>query len=113
MRSVKKPWGREEIWAETDSYIGKNIIIETGHRLSLQHHDTKEETIRVSSGLLYLEYGYEKDKLSAKIMSEGDSFHIPAKMIHRFKAITECILVEVSTNHLDDIVRYEDDYGRV
>ena len=37
-RHVPKPWGSEEIWAETDAYIGKILTIRQGHRLSLQHH---------------------------------------------------------------------------
>ena len=37
MRRVEKPWGHEEIWAETENYLGKLLFIRAGHRLSLQH----------------------------------------------------------------------------
>jgi hypothetical protein len=42
-RRVEKPWGHELIWAETDAYVGKILVIETGRRLSLQFHETKDD----------------------------------------------------------------------
>ena len=50
MRTVVKPWGYEEIWAETFNYVGKILVIKPGHRLSRQYHNLKEETFRVLSG---------------------------------------------------------------
>ena len=35
-RRVQKPWGREEIWAETQDYVAKRMYINPGHRMSLQ-----------------------------------------------------------------------------
>lgn len=45
--------------------------------------------------------------------SVGEHSHIPPKCIHRVTAITDAEIFEVSTTELDDIVRLEDDYGRV
>ena len=42
---VDKPWGYEIIWANTSRYLGKILVINPGHRLSLQYHEQKEETI--------------------------------------------------------------------
>ena len=53
-RRVDKPWGHELIWAHTDRYVGKILVIETGRRLSLQRHEIKDETILVRSGRLRL-----------------------------------------------------------
>ena len=47
-RRVDKPWGHELIWAHTDRYVGKILVIETGKRLSLQRHEIKDERIRVA-----------------------------------------------------------------
>ena len=55
MRRVDKPWGHEEIWAESEAYVGKILVIRAGHRLSLQHHEIKEETVRLQSGRMALE----------------------------------------------------------
>ena len=54
VEKVDKPWGYELIWARTDKYIGKIIHINDGHRLSLQYHNEKEETIFVMSGQLMI-----------------------------------------------------------
>ena len=51
---VDKPWGHELIWAHTDRYVGKILVIEAGKRLSLQRHEIKDESILVLSGRLRL-----------------------------------------------------------
>ena len=51
---VDKPWGHELIWAHTDRYVGKLIVIEAGRRLSLQKHLHKDESILVISGRMRL-----------------------------------------------------------
>ena len=41
-RTIKKPWGREEIWADVPGkYLGKTIHIDMNNRLSLQFHKKK------------------------------------------------------------------------
>ncbi len=61
MRIVDKPWGHEEIWAETKDYVGKILEINPGHKLSRQYHNLKEETFRVLEGILTLEIGAKDD----------------------------------------------------
>ena len=112
---IKKPWGHEEIWAQTNEYIGKSLHIDEGHRLSLQYHNKKEETVRVLSGVLEIVYSSSRDgKLKSVILETGDYFHIYPLMVHRFCATqgTDVDLIEVSTNYLDDVERIEDDYNR-
>jgi len=106
---INKPWGHEEIWAKTSSYVGKLLHIKAGHRLSKQFHQTKEETIYVIEGTLY---NYDKNDNVEKFI-KGKSLHISPHQIHRFAADDgDVTLVEVSTPHLDDVVRIEDDYNR-
>ncbi len=111
---VSKPWGSEEIWAQTDSYVGKILYINPHSKLSLQFHNLKTETIRVISGRLYLHYQpSSSEEVIVKEMVEGDVFHVPSKLIHRFEAREERVqLVEVSTPELWDVVRLSDDYNR-
>lgn len=116
MRIVNKPWGFEKIWAETDNYLGKVLSIDPGHKLSRQFHNFKEETFMVQFGVLTLEIG-EGDKIVTHILLAGDSFHCPPKTIHRMicdpKYNEEAVeVLEVSTAHLTDVVRLEDDYNR-
>ncbi len=114
VKHVSKPWGHEEIWAHTNDYVGKILYINRNSKLSLQYHQHKEETIRVLRGRLYLHYGENKDSLQVMEMVEGDTYHVLPNHIHRFEARDEAVeLVEVSTNHLSDVVRIEDDYSRV
>jgi len=109
MIRVEKPWGFEIIWAHTESYVGKLLYIKAGHRLSKQYHQTKEETVYVTKGTLY---NYEDDG-SVTMVAPGDSFHVNVGQIHRFGAVESDVeMIEVSTPHLDDVVRLEDDYNR-
>jgi mannose-6-phosphate isomerase len=111
-RQVEKPWGHEEIFAETEDYVGKILFIQRGEALSLQYHETKVETLRVLEGELELVTGRDIDHLETHRLEEGAVFHLPPGTLHRMVAISDCRLLEVSTNHLDDVVRLEDRYGR-
>lgn len=113
MRKIDKPWGHELIWAETNKYVGKMLRIENGFCLSLQYHNVKDETIMVSSGILTLEV-VRADSRQVFKLKEGESYHICAGTIHRMSALDGAVdVIEVSTPELDDVVRLEDDYGRV
>jgi quercetin dioxygenase-like cupin family protein len=46
-------------------------------------------------------------------MRPGDTALIWPSVVHRFEAVEDTELVEVSTSDLDDVIRLEDDYGRV
>ncbi len=112
-RRVEKPWGHEEIWAHTDRYAAKILVIEPGQRLSLQLHEHKDESILVTSGRLHLHLEGEDGKLVVHQLDPGEHRRIPVGRRHRFEAISQRVeLIEVSTPELDDVVRLEDDYGR-
>ena len=113
IREVAKPWGGELIWAETKDYVGKFLLIKENHRLSRQYHKVKEETIMVQAGILLLEIG-SGEEIKSLSLNAGQSFHIKPGVVHRFCApYGDVELVEVSTPHLDDVVRIEDDYSRL
>lgn len=111
-RRVEKPWGHELIWAATDRYVGKILVIEGGRRLSLQKHEIKDETILVLSGRLRLTLEDESGEVRTEDLGPGESRHVPTGRIHRYASIERCELIEVSTPELDDVVRLEDDFGR-
>lgn len=112
MQIVNKPWGHEKIWAKTDKYVGKILVIEAGQRLSLQLHEKKEETIMVLSGTLRVWESHDESKF--KDYSQGEVYHVKPKTIHRFGATTfsPVSVIEVSTPELNDVVRLSDDYNR-
>ena len=107
---VDKPWGYELRFVRTERYAGKVIFIKAGHQLSLQYHERKDEAFFVQSGSLELVLGRDQTVL---VLGPGDSKHLEPGTIHRFRAVTDTLLFEVSTPELEDVVRLEDDYGRV
>ncbi len=113
VRKVEKPWGHELIWATTDAYTGKVLFVRKGEQLSLQFHREKDETIYVQEGQIELEIGDPgQGALDVEIVAAGRSFHIRPGTVHRFRALEDAVVLEVSTPHLDDVVRLEDRYGR-
>ncbi len=108
---VPKPWGHELIFAKTARYVGKILHIKQGETLSLQYHNVKEETLFVVRGELKLTVESDGDRRELPLR-EGESFHIPPRLIHRMEAVVDTDVAEVSTPELDDVVRLEDRYGR-
>jgi mannose-6-phosphate isomerase-like protein (cupin superfamily) len=111
-RRIPKPWGHELIWAHTERYVGKVLVIETGKRLSLQRHEVKDESIYVLSGRLRLLLEDDAGEVRTEELGPGDHRRVETGRIHRYEAIERVELMEVSTPELDDVVRLEDDYGR-
>jgi len=111
-RRVDKPWGHELLWAVTERYVGKVLVIESGERLSLQLHRVKDESILVVAGRLRLHLEDEAGEMRTAELGPGEHRRIPTGRRHRFEAIERVELIEVSTPELDDVVRLDDDYGR-
>jgi mannose-6-phosphate isomerase len=112
-RTVDKPWGSELIWAETDAYAGKILFVKAGESLSLQYHEIKDESWYVLEGRARLELGQVgEDALEAVQIRGGQAFRFRPGTIHRVTGIEDTRILEVSTAHLDDVVRLADNYGR-
>jgi mannose-6-phosphate isomerase len=113
VRKVEKPWGYELIWALTERYCGKVLFVKAGQALSLQFHREKEESWLVQSGRATLELGEEGEGILMQgVIGPGSAFHYVPGTVHRVTAIEDTTILEVSTPHLDDVVRLEDAYGR-
>jgi len=108
VEKIVKPWGHELVFARTRHYAGKILFIRKGASLSLQYHEQKEESIYLVKGRLKMTLGDHEFTLSP-----GQNLHIPPKTRHRMRAIEESEVFEVSTPHLNDVVRLQDEYGRV
>jgi mannose-6-phosphate isomerase-like protein (cupin superfamily) len=111
-RRVEKPWGWELVWAEAEAYVGKLLFVRSGQSLSLQYHEVKDEAWLVQEGRAALELGELDGSLETVEITPGDAFRYPPGTVHRVTAIEDTLIVEVSTPHLDDVVRLEDRYGR-
>src|SRR3954451_24453794 len=112
-RRVEKPWGWELIWAVADRYAGKVLFVRAGHSLSLQFHREKDESWLVQTGRAKIEVGAGGEKVvKEEGGGPGGAFRYPPGTVHRITAIEDTTILEVSTPHLDDVVRLADAYGR-
>ena len=112
-RRVEKPWGWELIWADAEAYVGKILFVRAGESLSLQFHREKDESWYVESGRARLELGDAgQEALDEEVVTAGASFRYRPGTVHRITALEDTTILEVSTPHLDDVVRLEDRYGR-
>lgn len=108
-----RPWGKFKILHEGKTSKVKEITIDPGQRISYQSHEKRNEkwTILEGTGKVILE-GKETE------IKEGDVIRIPAKMKHRIENTSKDVelkFLEIQTGRYfgeDDIIRYEDDYGR-
>jgi mannose-6-phosphate isomerase-like protein (cupin superfamily) len=110
---VEKPWGWELIWANTADYVGKLLFVRAGHALSKQFHNVKDESWYFQEGRAELELNGPGEAVEkVEVVGPGAAFHLTPGTVHKLTAIEDTLVLEVSTPHLDDIVRLEDRYGR-
>jgi len=109
----KRPWGTFENLLDTDYCKVKEIIIKPGQAPSYQYHFKRSEVWVVTKGTGEL-------KLDDKVtpVGPGSILHIPVEAKHQIKNTGEVDLyfIEVQLGDYfgeDDIVRLEDNYGRV
>ena len=112
MKVVHKPWGKEE-WLElNDAYCYKRIYINEGYKTSFQYHEFKRETNYIIEGTAEIWLENEEGVIEKTIMKAGDYFNVTPPKKHRVIAITDIILQEVSTPHVDDVFRIDDEFNR-
>ena len=103
----ERDWGSETlIHLAEGKWSMKKLFIKAGSKGGLQYHRVKNEAAFVVKGQLLIRYVL-KGKLKERIIFEGDSIHFPPNCIHQEEAITDCLLIEVSTPHKNDRVRVE------
>jgi NDP-sugar pyrophosphorylase family protein/mannose-6-phosphate isomerase-like protein (cupin superfamily) len=109
---VHKPWGKEE-WLElNDVYCYKRIYINAGYKTSFQYHQFKKETNYIIEGTAEVWLENDEGIVEKKIMKGGEFFNVTPPKKHRVIAITDIILQEVSTPHVDDVFRIDDEFHR-
>ncbi|MET0237253.1 MAG: cupin domain-containing protein [Kibdelosporangium sp.] len=113
-KKVTKGWGNE-LWlvAEGAPFGFKMISIDAGRRTSLQYHERKEEANLLLRGSAILWYADSLgDEVRKRDFHEGEVVHVRPGAVHRIEAVTDIVLVEVSTPELDDVIRVSDDFDR-
>lgn len=122
LKKVEKPWG-SEVWitGEHPGYCLKEIFIKKGTRTSLQYHQMKRETNVLFDGTARLHFK-NKDSVPNDQVASADLSScelVPVSVVdvqpltlHRLEAVSDILLYEVSTPHLDDVIRISDDTNR-
>ena len=119
---VIKPWGHE-IWinGQHPCYALKQIFVKQGTKTSLQYHNFKQETNVLFEGRAKLHYKSNADVPNDRVTAADISTHeiqpvstvgVVPPVLHRLEAVTDILLYETSTPHLDDVVRVQDDSRR-
>src|SRR5690242_12403287 len=105
IKTVVKPWGKEEWIAHNEFYALKLITLNKGHRTSLHYHDEKRETYYVEHGKILSWLQSDKGTIDKKELGAGSIVEIYPGKAHRVEALEDTLIIEVSTPHLDDVVR--------
>lgn len=111
-RRVSRPWGAYQSVDDADRFQVKRITVNPGASLSLQMHHHRAEHWIVVKGTARVVKGEE-----AILLSENQSTYIPLGVTHRLEnpGVIPLELIEVQSGSYlgeDDIVRFEDVYGR-
>ena len=111
--TVHRPWGTYTVLEEDPAYKIKRIEVKPGASLSLQMHHHRSEHWMVVSGMARVVNGDHE-----LFVNTNESTYIPAGHKHRLEnpGILNLVMIEVQSGQYlgeDDIVRFQDVYGRV
>lgn len=111
-RRAYRPWGHYEGLIQGDRFQVKKISVKPGAKLSLQKHFHRAEHWVVVNGTAIVERDAERI-----LLRENESVYLPLGCVHRMEnpGMIPLTLIEVQSGAYlgeDDIVRFEDTYGR-
>lgn len=111
MERNERPWGYYEILATDNMTQIKKLVVRDQQQLSLQTHEHRDEYWFISSGIAFITVDDYEESFTA-----GQTLQILRGEKHRVKSLQgDLVLYEVQVGSYlgeDDIVRYEDNYGR-
>ncbi|MDB2667973.1 mannose-1-phosphate guanylyltransferase/mannose-6-phosphate isomerase [Luminiphilus sp.] len=112
-REVYRPWGKYDSIDNGDRYQVKRITVNPGAKLSVQMHHHRAEHWVVVSGSAKVTNGNE-----TFLLSENESTYIPVGAVHALEnpGRVNLEIIEIQSGSYlgeDDIIRFEDRYGRV
>lgn len=101
---VPKSWGGEQWFVNNEYYCSKLLYVKKDRYCSFHFHKLKTETFVVVQGKILLRYSYDDiyEESESIELSEGQVFHVPIGMRHRFTALdNDALILEISTHHED------------
>ena len=110
-----RPWGRYYGWDAGKEWNLKTLYVHPGKRLSLQYHHGRSEHWMLVEGDATAKIRNSSGLEEAYPLRLGESFRVGKGMVHRLESKRGGVIVEVALGIFDenDIVRLEDDHGRV
>ena len=114
LRSVR-PWGEYYGWDKGSGWNLKTIYIKPGKRLSLQYHHHRSECWLLVSGDAMATVHEDSGREKKVTLKKGETFLVRKGQVHRLESKKGGVVVEVAYGAFDedDIVRLEDDHGRM
>jgi len=107
---ASRSWGAEYVFYISPTfYTLKFLYVKAGTKGGLQKHHFKDEAGLIIDGKLKVRKGKTLDNLSEYILSPGALFSFSPGIIHQEEALTDTYILEVSSPHLNDRVRYDND----
>jgi mannose-1-phosphate guanylyltransferase/mannose-1-phosphate guanylyltransferase/mannose-6-phosphate isomerase len=112
-RKVYRPWGHYDLVDAGDRHQTKRIVVKPGAKLSVQKHHHRAEHWVVVKGTAWVHKDGEQI-----MVTENESIYIPVGVVHSLEnpGVIPLVMVEVQSGSYlgeDDIVRYQDNYGRI
>ncbi len=113
MEYDERPWGNYQVLDEGSGFKVKRITVHPGKRLSLQRHAQREEHWVIVSGRGVATRDGDAIEVGPRI-----AIDIPVGAVHRLEntGVEPLVMIEVQHGAYlgeDDIVRFEDDFGRI
>jgi mannose-6-phosphate isomerase-like protein (cupin superfamily) len=111
---TKKPWGNENLIFQGFGYAVKKILLNQNQKTSLHYHEQKHETIMVLEGELNVFFDDKTNNPKTLTLNSGDYLAINPGVIHQMSTTaSHAVYFEAQTDHLTDVIRLSDDYGRI
>ncbi|UVL40512.1 mannose-1-phosphate guanylyltransferase/mannose-6-phosphate isomerase [Pseudomonas sp. B21-040] len=112
-RTVSRPWGTYTVLEEGPRFKIKRIVVKPGGKLSLQMHHHRNEHWVVVEGMAKV----TNNGTDTHLVAKNESTFIAAGHKHRLEnpGVIDLVIIEVQSGEYlgeDDIVRFEDQYGR-
>ena len=115
-----KPWGwEEEIVENYDDKVPitiKILFIKAGEMTSMHSHKSRDEKVKVLSGMLKVDTMIDDKTTNEKILIDKNIELLISRGIrHRYEAVEDTKILEIiyGKYNVNDIIRYQDKYGRV
>ena len=99
----KTAYGHELVWADTNMYSSKVVIVKENEKTPYIYHKRYDCTLFILQGVVLLVI-----EGRSKTLNEGDTYHIPPKLMHQIIALKgDATILETGTRLEDDIVKVD------